>query len=183
MTKGYEDATAFLGEWRRFQQMIFFLLTAAMVPNGLIVFGVVFVADIPEHRCLVPEVNLSQEWRDAIIPPEVTQGPQVTTAVVVLDGHIRCDFNFVHVHGFDLGFWSPRKSAHFQFVIHQVVNGKTVQSSCSRYQLDLVRNFSAQGLLPNRDVNLTALQQESCLDGWRYSKDIYQSTLVTQVSS
>lgn len=76
MTKGYEDATAFLGEWRRFQQMIFFLLTIAMVPNGLIVFGVVFVADIPEHSCRVPEVNLSQEWRDAVIP------------VVV-----KCDFN------------------------------------------------------------------------------------------
>lgn len=71
MMKSYEDATAFLGEWRRFQQKIFFLLTAAMIPNGLIVFSVVFVADIPEHRCLVPNVSLSQEWRDAIIPVEV----------------------------------------------------------------------------------------------------------------
>lgn len=72
MMKGYDEATAFLGEWRRFQQLVFFLLCAAMVPNGLIVFAVVFAADIPEHRCLVPEVNLSKEWRDAIIPAEVT---------------------------------------------------------------------------------------------------------------
>lgn len=72
MMKSYEEATAFLGEWRRFQQLVFFLLTAAIVPNGLIVFAVVFAADIPEHRCLVPEVNLSQEWRDAIIPVQVT---------------------------------------------------------------------------------------------------------------
>lgn len=70
--KGYEDATAFLGEWRRFQQVAFFLLSAAMVPNGLIIFSVVFVADNPDHRCLVPEVNLSKEWHDAIIPVEVT---------------------------------------------------------------------------------------------------------------
>lgn len=66
---------------------------------------------------------------------------------------------------------------------HQVVNGKEVLSSCSRYQLGLLMNFSAQGLVPGMDVNLTELQQESCLDGWSYSKDIYQSTLVTQVST
>lgn len=64
----------------------------------------------------------------------------------------------------------------------QVINGKEVLSSCGRYRLDLVRNLSAQGLVPGRDVNLTELQQESCLDGWSYSKDIYHSTLVTQVS-
>lgn len=72
--KDYEEATAFLGEWRRFQQLVFFLLCAATVPNGLIMFAIVFAGDIPEHRCLVPEVNLSQEWRDAVIPVEVTQG-------------------------------------------------------------------------------------------------------------
>lgn len=79
--QGYEEATAFLGEWRRFQQLVFFLLTAAMVPNGLVVFAIVFAGDIPEHRCLVPEVNLSREWRDAVIPVEVTQG--VTAAVAL----------------------------------------------------------------------------------------------------
>lgn len=70
--EGYEDATSFLGVWGRFQQLAFFLLTAAVVPNGLIVFAIVFAAETPDHRCLVPEVNLSQEWRDTIIPVEVT---------------------------------------------------------------------------------------------------------------
>lgn len=107
----------------------------------------------------------------------------MSTTVVVHNSHIKCDFNLVHVHGFDWVFLGPRKCSQFHFVFHQVVNNKEVLSSCSRYPLDLVRNFSAQGLLPNRDVNLTALQKESCLDGWSYSKDIYQSTLVTQVSS
>lgn len=63
----------------------------------------------------------------------------------------------------------------------KVVNGKQEQSSCSRYKLDVVRNFSAQGLVPGRDVNLTELEQESCVDGWTYSKDIYQSTIVSEV--
>lgn len=71
MAKGYDDATAFLWKWRRFQQMIFFLLTAAMEPNWLVVFGAVFVADISESCCLILEVNVGQEWRDAIIPVEV----------------------------------------------------------------------------------------------------------------
>lgn len=62
----------------------------------------------------------------------------------------------------------------------EVVNGKQEQSSCSRYRLDVVRNLSAQGFIPGRDVNLTELQQEGCVDGWSYSRDIYQSTIVSQ---
>ncbi|XP_028321855.1 solute carrier family 22 member 4-like isoform X1 [Gouania willdenowi] len=62
----------------------------------------------------------------------------------------------------------------------QVVNGKQELSSCSRYKLDVVRNLSAQGLIPGIDVNLTDLEQESCVDGWNYSKKIYDSTLVTE---
>lgn len=64
----------------------------------------------------------------------------------------------------------------------QVVNGKLELSKCSRYRLDLVKNLSDQGLVPGRDVNLTDLEQEGCLDGWTYSKEIYQSTIVTEVS-
>lgn len=64
----------------------------------------------------------------------------------------------------------------------QVVNGKIGLSKCSRYRLDVIRNLSDQGLVPGRDVNLTNLEQEGCLDGWNYSKEIYQSTIVTEVS-
>ncbi|KAI4814498.1 hypothetical protein KUCAC02_003690, partial [Chaenocephalus aceratus] len=76
-----------------------------IVPNGLGTFAVVFLTDIPRHHCLIPEKNLTQDWRDAIIPIEV-------------------------------------------------VNGKREQSRCSRYRLDVVRNLSAQGFIPGRDVNL-----------------------------
>ncbi|XP_070773142.1 organic cation/carnitine transporter 2-like [Enoplosus armatus] len=127
----YDDTTAFLGQWGSFQQIVFFLLCASIFPNGFGAFSVVFVTDIPSHRCLVPEVNLSQDWRNAIIPKEV-------------------------------------------------VNGKQELSRCSRYRLDVVRNLSAQGFIPGRDVNLTDLQQEGCVDGWSYSRDIYQSTIVSE---
>lgn len=60
-----------------------------------------------------------------------------------------------------------------------VVNGEEKRSRCSRYQLDVVMNLSAQGSAPG-DVNLTELPQESCVDGWSYSNDNYQSTLVTE---
>lgn len=62
-----------------------------------------------------------------------------------------------------------------------MVNGEQELSRCSRYRLDVVRNLSAQALIPGRDINLTDLEQEGCLDGWSYSKDIYQSTIVTEV--
>ncbi|XP_047463095.1 solute carrier family 22 member 5-like [Mugil cephalus] len=127
----YEDATAFLGKWGHFQQNVFFLLCASILPNGFGAFALVYLMDIPAHHCLVPEVNLTQDWHKAIIPIEV-------------------------------------------------VNGEQELSRCSRYRLDVVRNLSAQGYVPGRDVNLTDLEQESCVDGWSYSKDIYQSTIVSE---
>nr|XP_046266417.1 solute carrier family 22 member 5-like isoform X4 [Scatophagus argus] len=129
--KNFDDSTAFLGLWGRFQQIIFFLLCGSIIPNGLTVFSVVFLADAPSHHCLIPEVNLTQDWRNATIPI-------------------------------------------------QMVNGKQELSRCSRYRLDVVRNLSAQGLIPGIDVNLTGLEQEGCMDGWSYSKDIYESTIVSE---
>eukprot|EP00064_Thunnus_orientalis_P004751 superscaffoldBa00000442_g4763 len=129
--KDYDETTAFLGDWGRFQQIVFFLLCASTVPNGFGVLSIVFVADIPSHHCMVPEVDLTEDWQNAIIPIEV-------------------------------------------------VNGKQERSRCSRYRLDVVRNLSAQGLIPGIDVNLADLQQEKCVDGWTYSKDIYQSTIVSE---
>ncbi|KAF7651322.1 hypothetical protein LDENG_00112480, partial [Lucifuga dentata] len=126
----YDETTAFLGAWGCFQKTVFFLLCVSIIPSGF-VFIFIFVGAIPSHHCLIPEVNLTQEWCNAVIPVEM-------------------------------------------------VNGKEELSSCSRYRLDVVRNLSAQGFIPGRDVNLTDLEQESCLDGWSYSKDIYQSTIVSE---
>lgn len=132
--RGYEDNTAFLGEWGPFQQTVFFLLCASTIPNGFSAFSIIFLGDSPPHHCFVPDSsNLSEVWRKAIIPIEV-------------------------------------------------VNGQEEESKCSRYRLDVVRNLSALGYIPGLDVNLTGVEQECCVDGWSYSKDIYQSTIVTEVS-
>lgn len=72
--KNYADAVAFLGQWGRFQQMVFFLLCASIMPNGFGAFTLVFVNDIPTHHCLIPDVNLSRDWRSAIIPVQVSAG-------------------------------------------------------------------------------------------------------------
>ncbi|XP_074528466.1 organic cation/carnitine transporter 2-like [Halichoeres trimaculatus] len=127
----YDETVAFLGQWGRFQQVVFFVLVASIIPNGFGAFSVVFFADIPTHHCLIPDVNLTEDWLNVIIPVEV-------------------------------------------------IYGEEKQSSCSRYRLDVVRNLSAQGFIPGRDVNLTELEQESCVDGWSYSKDIYESTIVSE---
>ncbi|XP_069002077.1 organic cation/carnitine transporter 2-like isoform X1 [Embiotoca jacksoni] len=129
--RDYEDITAFLGQWGQFQSNVFFLLCASVFPNGFGAFSLVFLTDVPSHHCLIPEVNLTEDWHKAVIPIEV-------------------------------------------------VNGKRELSRCSRYKLDVVRNLSAQGYIPGRDVNLTDLEQEGCVDGWSYSKDIYQSTVVSE---
>ncbi|XP_063073409.1 solute carrier family 22 member 4-like isoform X2 [Engraulis encrasicolus] len=60
------------------------------------------------------------------------------------------------------------------------VNGVLRRSSCSRYKLDALRNFSLLDLDPHVDVNLSEVPLERCLHGWKYSKEIYQSTIVTE---
>lgn len=69
----YNEKTAFLGDWGRFQQIVFYLLCASTIPNGLAVLSIVFVAAIPNHHCMIPEVNLTQDWLSVIIPMTVSK--------------------------------------------------------------------------------------------------------------
>ena len=64
----------------------------------------------------------------------------------------------------------------------ETVDGIEKRSSCSRLNLEIVRNYSQNDFIPNVDVNVSEIPLESCLDGWTYSKKIYQSTTVTEVS-
>ncbi|XP_046323548.1 organic cation/carnitine transporter 2 isoform X3 [Marmota monax] len=133
--RDYEEVTAFLGEWGPFQRLIFFLLSASIIPNGFNGMSVVFLTGTPEHHCRVPDTaNLSSAWRNHSIP------------LVLQD---------------------DRKVPH----------------SCRRYRLATISNFSALGLEPGRDVDLEQLEQESCLDGWEFSQDVYLSTIVTEEDS
>ncbi|KAF7666713.1 hypothetical protein LDENG_00094770 [Lucifuga dentata] len=127
----YNEDTAFLSQTGPYFWNTFFLLTTVFVSTGFNGLYIVFVGAVPPHHCLIPEVNLTEEWRKAIIPLKV-------------------------------------------------VDGEEVLSPCSRYRLDQVRNLSAQGYIPGRDVNMTDLEQESCLDGWNYTRDIYKSNIVTE---
>lgn len=133
--RDYDEVTTFLGEWGPFQRLIFFLLSASIIPNGFNGMSVVFLAATPEHRCRVPDAaNLSRAWRNHSIPLRLQ-------------------------------------------------DGREVPHSCRRYRLAAIANFSALGLEPERDVDLEQLEQESCLDGWEFSQDIYQSTIVTEVGT
>ncbi|CAD7687919.1 unnamed protein product [Nyctereutes procyonoides] len=132
--RDYDEVTTFLGEWGPFQRLIFFLLSASIIPNGFNGMSVVFLAATPEHRCRVPDAaNLSRAWRNHSIPLRLQ-------------------------------------------------DGREVPHSCRRYRLAAIANFSALGLEPGRDVDLEQLEQESCLDGWEFSQDIYLSTIVTEWS-
>uniref|UniRef100_A0A3Q0SVV0 Uncharacterized protein n=1 Tax=Amphilophus citrinellus TaxID=61819 RepID=A0A3Q0SVV0_AMPCI len=64
----------------------------------------------------------------------------------------------------------------------QQVAGQLERSSCSRYELDLVQNLSALGIRPSLDQihNYSALGEE-CKDGWTYSTEHYDLTVVTEV--
>ncbi|XP_064528351.1 organic cation/carnitine transporter 2-like [Pseudopipra pipra] len=73
--RDYDAVTAFLGEWGLFQRLIFFLLSASIIPNGFNGLSIVFLAGTPEHRCAVPRgANLSGEWLNASIPLELRDG-------------------------------------------------------------------------------------------------------------
>ncbi|XP_051023228.1 solute carrier family 22 member 5-like [Acomys russatus] len=74
----YDEVTAFLGEWGLFQRLIFFLLSASIIPNGFTGLSAVFLTASPEHRCLIPDtLNLTSAWRNHSIPLETKDGRQV----------------------------------------------------------------------------------------------------------
>ncbi|XP_023866789.1 organic cation/carnitine transporter 2 [Salvelinus sp. IW2-2015] len=60
------------------------------------------------------------------------------------------------------------------------MNGVSQFSSCLRLKLETVRNYSNLNIVPNVDINVSEIELESCLDGWKYSKEVYQSTIVTE---
>ncbi|XP_071762816.1 solute carrier family 22 member 4 [Centroberyx gerrardi] len=62
----------------------------------------------------------------------------------------------------------------------ETVDGVSKRSSCSRLNLDIVRSYSDRNIVPNVDVNVSEIPLERCLDGWKYSREIYQSTIVTE---
>ncbi|XP_014892976.1 solute carrier family 22 member 4-like isoform X1 [Poecilia latipinna] len=62
----------------------------------------------------------------------------------------------------------------------ETVDGVTKRSSCWRLNLETVRNYSQMNVIPNVDVNVSEIPLETCLDGWMYSKEVYQSTIVTE---
>ncbi|XP_066501593.1 solute carrier family 22 member 4-like [Hoplias malabaricus] len=59
-------------------------------------------------------------------------------------------------------------------------DGGLKRSSCTRYRVDTLRNYSRLAYIPNVDVNMSDIELESCLNGWNYSKETYQSTIVTE---
>ncbi|XP_059947903.1 solute carrier family 22 member 4 isoform X1 [Mesoplodon densirostris] len=76
--RDYDEVTAFLGEWGLFQRLIFFLLSASIIPNGFNGMSVVFLAGTPEHHCRVPETaNLSSVWRNHSLPLQLQDGREV----------------------------------------------------------------------------------------------------------
>ncbi|KAM4544852.1 solute carrier family 22 member 4-like [Odontesthes bonariensis] len=62
----------------------------------------------------------------------------------------------------------------------ETIDGSTRRSSCRRLHLETVRNYSQNNFIPNVDVNVSEIPLEMCQDGWTYSKEIYQSTIVTE---
>lgn len=76
--RDYDEVTAFLGEWGPFQRLIFFLLSASIIPNGFNGLSSVFFTATPEHHCRVPDTaNLSSAWRNHSVPVRLQDGREV----------------------------------------------------------------------------------------------------------
>lgn len=70
--RDYAETIGFLGQWGRFQQIVFFSLVATIMPNGFGAFTLVFLTDTPSHHCLVSGINLTEDWRKSVIPIRVS---------------------------------------------------------------------------------------------------------------
>ncbi|XP_078407126.1 organic cation/carnitine transporter 2-like isoform X1 [Cetorhinus maximus] len=73
--RDYDEIAAFLGEWGPYQKLVFFVLSLSVFPNGFGGLSIVFVGDVPEHRCSIPgNLNLSEAWMNRTIPLEQERG-------------------------------------------------------------------------------------------------------------
>uniref|UniRef100_A0A3B5MMQ2 Major facilitator superfamily (MFS) profile domain-containing protein n=1 Tax=Xiphophorus couchianus TaxID=32473 RepID=A0A3B5MMQ2_9TELE len=96
---------------------------------------------------------------------------------------VPCGYNILSVifllasppHHCDIPAHSNLSQEWIQASIPQVA-GQPERSSCSRYEQDL--NQSAPGSRP--EVLLSSLKREGCRDGWTYSTQYFQSTVVTE---
>lgn len=70
--RDYAETIGFLGQWGRFQQIVFFSLVATIMPNGFGAFTLVFLTDTQSHHCLVSGINLTEDWRKSVIPIKVS---------------------------------------------------------------------------------------------------------------
>ncbi|KAK6494190.1 solute carrier family 22 member 5-like isoform X1 [Huso huso] len=72
--RDYDEITSFLGEWGPFQRTIFFLLSISTIPNGYVGMSMVFLADIPPHRCKLPYLNGTGVYLNQSLPTQVING-------------------------------------------------------------------------------------------------------------
>ncbi|XP_067884882.1 organic cation/carnitine transporter 2-like [Heterodontus francisci] len=79
----YDEATAFLGEWGPYQWRIFFFLSVTIIPNGYAALSMVFLADIPQYHCRLPNSSnvttgeASFMNLNLLLPMEEVDGEQV----------------------------------------------------------------------------------------------------------
>ncbi|KAI7796298.1 putative solute carrier family 22 member 4-like [Triplophysa rosa] len=59
-------------------------------------------------------------------------------------------------------------------------DGEARVSRCSRHRVDIIKSYSDRGLIPWVHVNVSAIPQENCLDGWEYDRRTYISTIVSE---
>ncbi|XP_007233987.2 solute carrier family 22 member 4 [Astyanax mexicanus] len=59
------------------------------------------------------------------------------------------------------------------------INGKLEQSKCWRYSLGAIQHFAAEGY-NSSSVNFTDIARERCVEGWKYSTEVYHSTIVSE---
>ncbi|XP_041118061.1 solute carrier family 22 member 5-like [Polyodon spathula] len=72
--RDYDEITSFLGEWGPFQRTVFFLLSISTIPNGYVGMSMVFLADIPSHRCKLPYLKESGVDLNQSLPMQVING-------------------------------------------------------------------------------------------------------------
>ncbi|XP_071755710.2 organic cation/carnitine transporter 2-like isoform X2 [Centroberyx gerrardi] len=65
--RDYDEITSFLGEFGPFQIAAFVLLSASAIPNGYMGMCMVFVADVPAHRCKL-SINSTDNGTELEVP-------------------------------------------------------------------------------------------------------------------
>ncbi|KAJ8015162.1 hypothetical protein DPEC_G00023280 [Dallia pectoralis] len=117
--RDYEEIISIIGEWGPFQKLLFLFLSLSSIPNGYVGMAMIFVADIPAHRCRIPWLNSSSFSLDLnhSIPLQELKGEIILSRCTLFKRHVGSAISFANETEGCLDGWEFSKDQYTSTIV------------------------------------------------------------------